>query len=63
MSKNKKEIIVNYGSGSVKRKGIIIDKLPGITKVKVTYKNDSGIEQTYDAWLQDKFIEKPKKDE
>lgn len=63
MSRNKKEVLVNYGSGAEKRKGIIIDKLPGLTKVKVTYTNKSGIEQTYDAWLQDKFIEKPKEDE
>ena len=63
MKKSAKEVIVNYGSGSEKRHGIIIDKLPGLTKVKVTYKNKSGIEQVYDAWLQDKYIEKPKQDE
>ncbi len=51
-------VIVDYGSNSEPREGVIIETkiIGGLSKVKVTYGN-----KTMDCWLQNRFLTKKQK--
>ena len=48
------------GSGSEKRDGVVIDTMPNLVKVELTYISN-GKEKTFNGWYPHKFITKRKK--